>query len=136
MGRSRGGWGSKIHMIVDALGNPLTFTITAANIADISAAKPIVEQAPNMHTLIGDKGYDSDELIAWLNQRGIQALIPSRKNRLQPRPLDRHRYKARNLVERTFNWIKHFRRVATRFEKLDLHYAAMINLAGICKWLA
>lgn len=123
-------------MIVDALGNPLTFTLTAANIADVSAAQAVVEQAPKMHTLSGDKGYDSNSFIAWLNQRGIQALIPSRKNNIQPRPLDRHRYNARNLVERTFNWIKHFRRVATRFEKLDLHYKAMISISCICKWLA
>lgn len=136
MGRSRGGWGSKIHMIVDALGNPLTFTLTAANVADVSAAKPLIEQTPPMQTLIADKGYDSDELIAWLKQRGIHAVIPPRKNRLRPRPIDQHRYKARNLVERTFHWIKHFRRVATRFEKLDIHYAAMVSISCICKCLA
>lgn len=123
-------------MIVDALGNPLTFTLTAANVADINAAKPLIEQAPHLHTLIADKGYDSDNLIAWLKQRSILAIIPPRKNRLRPRSIDRRRYKARNLVERTFNWIKHFRRVATRFEKLDRHYMAFVNLACFCKWLA
>ena len=122
-------------MIVDALGNPLTFTLTAANVADVSAAKSLIEKAPQMRTLIGDKGYDSDELIAWLKERGTQALIPSRKNRLRQRPIDTHLYKARNLVERAFNWLKHFRRIATRFEKLDLHYASMINVACLCKWL-
>jgi IS5 family transposase len=85
-------------MIVDALGNPLTFTLTAANVADVSAAKSLIEKAPQMRTLIGDKGYDSDELIAWLKERGTQALIPSRKNRLRQRPIDTHLYKLEILL--------------------------------------
>jgi transposase len=89
-----------------------------------------------VHTNPTIQGYDSDELIAWLKPRGIHAVIPPRKNRLRPQPIDPHRYKARNLVERTFHWIKHFRRVATRFEKLDIHYAAMVSISCICKCLA
>lgn len=85
--------------------------------------------------MIADKGYDADALVAQIEQQCALAIIPPRSNRKTLRDYDRHRYKARNLVERFFNRLKQFRRVATRYEKLASHFAAMVFCACIMVWL-
>ena len=85
---------------------------------------------------MADKAYDSRKLIDAIHASGAQAVIPPRAKSQYPREFDPHLYKARNLVERFFNRIKHFRRIATRYEKLDVRYAAFIAAAGILIWLA
>ncbi len=85
--------------------------------------------------MIADKGYDADALIERIHAQGAEAIIPPRSNRTRPRDYDRHRYKARNLVERCFNQIKHYRRIATRYEKLAAHFAAMLFCRFILLWL-
>lgn len=86
--------------------------------------------------MIADKGYDADDLVERIESQHAEAVIPPRSNRNHPRDYDRHRYKARNLVERCFNRLKQFRRVATRYEKLAAHFAAMVTCACIMLWLA
>ena len=86
-------------------------------------------------TLIGDKGYDSDALVEWLDQRGIQVVIPPRSNRNNPRNYDEDLYKERNLVERFINKIKWFRRIFARFEKLAARYLALLHWVGTLIWL-
>ncbi len=83
-----------------------------------------------------DKGYDSQQLIDWIHARQGQANIPARAGNHYPRDFDAHEYQARNLVERFFNRIKHFRRIATRYEKLDVRYVAMLSIALALIWLA
>jgi transposase len=136
LGRSRGGFGSKVHCVADALGNPLAFTITGAEQADITQAQALLDKASGTHAVIADKGYDADALVCAIRDRGVQAHIPPRSNRKMPRAYDKHRYKARHLIENLFARIKQFRRIATRFEKLARNFAAMVTLGCICVWLA
>ena len=85
--------------------------------------------------VIADKGYDADSLVEEIQIQGAQAVIPPRSNRLELRDYDPHWYKDRNLVERFFNRIKQFRRIATRYEKLDRNFLAMITLVCAYIWL-
>lgn len=73
-----------------------------------------------------DKGYDSDQFVAWIESQGAVAVIPPRSNRKNPRDYDRHVYKDRQLVERFFAWIKQFRRIATRYDKTDTSYLSFV----------
>ena len=85
--------------------------------------------------VIGDKGYDADALIATIRARGAKAVIPPRSNRHRKRRLDRQRYRTRNLIERFFCRLKHFRRIATRYDKLAERYASFVALAAAAIWL-
>ena len=134
LGRSRGGFGSKVHCVADALGNPIAFTVTGAEQADITQA--LLEKVSGAQCVTADKGYDSDALVSAIEQCGAQAIIPPRSNRKILRVYDAHRYKARHLIENLFARLKQFRRIATRFEKLAMNFAAMVTLACICVWLA
>jgi transposase len=80
--------------------------------------------------VIADKGYDADDLVQEIHRRGAQAVIPPRSNRKQPRKYSKRRYKTRNLVERFVNRIKHYRRVATRYEKTARNFLAFVHLAS------
>ena len=86
--------------------------------------------------VIGDKGYDADEMITTIRAQGAQAVIPSRSNRRHGRRLDRRRYRKRNLIERFFCRLKHFRRIATRYEKLAQRYSSsFVALTAAVIWL-
>ena len=85
--------------------------------------------------LLADKAYDSDKIVQSAQAQGMQVIIPSRVNRKKPRALHKHRYKARHLVENLFKRMKVFRRVATRFDKLDIRFLGFVHIAGIMKWL-
>ena len=122
-------------MLADQQGNPLAFTLTGGQEADITEAPTLIERAEQAAAVVADKGYDADALIELLHNRGTEAVIPPRSNRIAPRPYSKRLYKARNLIERLFRRLKEFRRVATRYEKLDCHFAAMIMLACVCVWL-
>ena len=80
--------------------------------------------------VIGDKGYDSDPLRKKIRRRGAKPVIPSRKG-TRRRRYDRKKYKLRNVVERFFSWIKHYRRVATRYDKTDPNYFGFVYLASL-----
>lgn len=135
LGRSCSGFGTQIHGLVDALGNPIGFTLTGAEQADISQAPALLDQAPSAGTVIADEGYDADAWVERLESQQVEAVIPPRSNRKSPRDYDRHRYKARNLVERFFNPLKQFRRIATRYEKPAAHFTAMVICGCIMLWL-
>jgi len=120
---------SKIHAIVDALGNPVDFVITGGQVADVTQAAVLLE-GKRATWLVGDKGYDSDLFIQHARERGMAAVIPPRSNRKTLREYDKHLYKDRNLIERFFNKVKHFRRIATRYEKTAVSYLAMVHLAA------
>lgn len=135
LGRSRGGFSSKIHVSVDALGNPLKFIVTAGQDADIHQAQALWVDYPQAEAAIADKAYDSDELIDWLGERGIEAVIPPKANRVQPRDYDRHRYKERHLVECFINKIKHYRHVFSRFDKKVKNFLSFLQFVGALIWL-
>ncbi len=85
--------------------------------------------------VLADKGYDANHVLEYLAQRGIQAVIPPKANRVEQREYDRHAYKDRNLVERFFCRLKQFRRIATRYEKLARNFFGMLSLACAYIWL-
>jgi putative transposase len=125
---------TKIHAVVDALGNPVALSLTPGQAADITQAKPLLEGL-EPDALLADKGYDSDALIADLDERGIMPVIPPKANRKAPRSTDFALYRERNLVERFFNKIKHYRAIATRFDKLESTFLAGVLLVSILIWL-
>ncbi len=139
LGRSRGGFTTKLHAAVDALGNPLGFTLTPGQRADITQAEallePILVDHREVEAVIADKGYDSDAFVAYVGAKEAEAVIPSRRNRKEQREIDRNLYKDRNKVERFFNRLKHYRRVATRYEKTARNYLSFVYLASTMIWL-
>ena len=135
IGRSRGGLTTKIHALVEALGNLARWRLTPGQAADVTEAEALLEGVVT-EAVGADKAYDSDALIDTITASGAKAAIPPRANRTQPRSFDRHLYKGRNLVERFFCRIKHFRRIATRYDKLDRRYEAFIAIAAAWIWLA
>ena len=85
--------------------------------------------------VLADKGYDADYIIEAAKNMGAIAVIPPKKNRIIQREYDKELYEERNLVERLFNKLKNFRRVATRYDKLATSFMDFINIAAICLWL-
>jgi transposase len=81
-------------------------------------------------SVIGDKSYDSDEFVAEIRARGAEAVIPPRSNRKKKRRWDKKKYKLRNLIERFVSRIKHYRRIATRYDKHGRNYLAFVQLAS------
>lgn len=134
LGRSRGGFSTKIHILVDALGNPLRFLLTEGQRHDLTQAAGLLDAFPFTY-VIADKGYDSDALLQTIAGRAATAVIPARKSRVEPRDYDVHLYKERHLIECFINKIKWFRRIFTRYDKLACHYTAFLHLAATLIWL-
>ncbi len=119
---------------MESSGKPLKFLLTAGQLSDITFAQEMMTgQSPE--AFIGDKGYDCDAFVRWLEQQGIQVVIPPRSGRNNPRNYDEQLYKERNLVERFINKIKWFRRIFARFEKLAARYLAFLHWVGTLIWL-
>jgi transposase len=118
---------TKWHFAVDALGKPLRMILTAGQVADIKCAHNLIENIPYA-CRVADKGYDANALVLSIQATGAQAVIPPRSNRITPRHYDRQAYRQRNLIERFFNRIKPFRRIATRYDKLVRSYRAFVRL--------
>jgi transposase len=134
LGRSRGGFSTKVSIAVDALGNPVRFILTAGQVHDICQAEGLIAGFP-FENIIADKAYDANPFRDAVAARGGAAVIPSTANRSQPIPYDKHIYKERNLIERFINKIKHYRRVATRYDKTSLSYLSALCLVGAMIWL-
>ena len=135
MGRSRGGLTTKIHAVVDAKGLPIRLSLTPGQSYDGEAAMGLLNALPEDAMVLADKAYDANAIREMIDGQGAWANIPPKSNRKDPICFSPHLYKARNLVERFFNKIKHFRRIATRYDKLAANYMAMIKLASIRVWL-
>ena len=118
----------------DALGNPLRLILTQGQIADCTQAAPLLEGIATQNVL-GDKGYDSDALVDLIVQNGANVVIPPKANRTVQRPCDYALYRERNLVERFFNRIKHYRAIATRYAKRARNYMALVALVSTILWL-
>ncbi len=135
IGRSRGGLTTKIHALVDARGRPIKLRLTAGEKSDIASAEGLIADLPEGAMLLADKGYDANALRDAVRERGAWANIPPKSNRNDPICFSRHLYKARNLVERFFNKIKHYRRIATRYDKLAENYMAALQLVAVRIWI-
>lgn len=108
--------------------------LTPGQAADVKQAEVVLaDHQPE--EFVADKAYDSDQLLDTLQTRGIRVVIPPKKNRTTPRDYDQHSYKARHLVEQFINRLKHYRRVATRYEKTAQNFLAFVQVAALMDWL-
>lgn len=135
MGRSRGGLTTKIHALVDAVGRPILLKLTKGQAHDGRSAADMFASITAGDTLLADRAYDSDALHDTLAARGAFANIRLMPNRVKSFPFDPALYTKRNAVERFFNKLKHFRAVATRYDKRDDNYLASVQLASLRIWL-
>jgi len=134
LGRSRGGFSTKIHLACDALGNALRFILTGGERNDITQAESLVKDLV-VDYVIADKGYDAQEFVLKLKERNSEAVIPSRSNQKEQRKIDEHLYKERHLIENQIGKLKQFRRVFSRFDKLAKNYLSFIYFASTVVWL-
>ena len=134
MGRSRGGFSTKIHAIVDAKGRPLHVTLTPGERHEMVAALELLDYCHGA-AFIADTGYDSNDFRAEIKARGIKAVIHSKPERKRALPLNRKLYRIRYLVEVCFHELKRFRAIATRYDKTKTSYLALLQVACICLWL-
>jgi transposase len=121
-------------VIVDALGNPLALSLTGGQVHDITQAEALTALV-EPQALLADKGYDADRFVESLTARAIRTVIPPKSNRKIKRDCDFALYRERNLVERFFNTIKHFRAIATRYEKTAQNFLAGLHLVCALAWL-
>jgi transposase len=127
------GRNTKIHLAVDAHGMPVRVLVTAGPVADCTQAGGLISRI-KAGALIADKGYDTDAIVEIARASGMEAVIPPRSNRKQPRDYDRHLYKLRHLVENAFLRIKEWRGIATRYAKRVSSYLAAVQLRCAIIW--
>lgn len=125
---------TKIHTLTDALGRPLRFVLTGGEAHDITTA-PDLLAGLSSDGVIADKAYDSNALRNLIAEAGAQAVIPSTRSRKILIPHDAIAYKLRNRIERFFNKLKHFRRIATRYDRRALYFLAALHLASAMIWM-
>ena len=138
IGMSRGGRTSKIHLAVDAAGNPIEVIVTAGNIHDVTVAPELLDNINLAETELvnADKGYDSDRLREQIEQSGAKANIPYKSKREEKnKDMDWYLYKIRHLVENAFCRLKHFRAIASRYDKLKRNFHSTVLLGCIVMWL-
>ena len=134
LGRSRGGFSTKIHIAVDALGNPLRYVLTAGQCSDIKQAETLVAGYKSDY-VIADRSYDANAFLEIIESSGAKPVIPAHPRRIGKREYDKHLYKERHLVECFIGKIKHYRRVFSRFEKLAKRYLGFLSFVGALIWL-
>ncbi len=146
LGRSKGGFSTKIHVRCEGRGKPVLFELTPGETHESTVFELLMEGGAIKRRgrgrprrlparLAADKAYSNKRIRKYLAGRGIGIIIPRKSNEKHKGRFDREAYKARNIVERLFNRLKHFRRIATRYEKRAQNYKAMITLAAILLWL-
>lgn len=137
LGRSRGGYSTKLHFLTDGQGIPLSVTATPGQRNEAPEFKNVV-QASQINTfrkanrpaaLAADKAYSSKAIRDYIAEMEIEQVIPTRSNETRNQHFNKVTYKKRNIVERAIGWLKEHRRIATRYEKNVEHYIAMIQLA-------
>jgi transposase len=119
---------TKIHLLSNALGQPLDFVVTAGQVADCTQALPLLGER-KAEAVLADKGYDADAIGQHIEASGAEPVIPPKANRKTQRPYNKGLYKQRNQIERCFSKLKQFRRFATRFEKNQVNFQAVVALA-------
>ncbi len=135
MGRSRGGLTTKLHVLVDAMGLPIALKLTEGQAHDGRGAEDMFDTVRAGTIVLADRAYDSNALRDRLAERGAWANIRAMPHRIDPPAFSGWLYRQRNVVERFFNKFKHFRAVATRYDKRDDNYLASVKLASLRIWL-
>ena len=133
-GRSRGGFGTKLHVLVDAQGGLLACCLTPGQAHDRPPAEGLLEGIRPDYVL-ADRSYDDDELRRYIVAQGAEPVIPGRRNRREPIAYDWVLYRERNIVERSIGWLKQSRRIATRYEKTAASYLGFVLFAAARHWL-
>lgn len=134
LGKSRGGFGTKVHVTVDALGNPLRFILTGGQANDAPQGINLLKEF-DFKGVIADRAYDTNKIINFIAENDAELVIPSKKNRTIQREIDRHVYKERHLVECLIGRLKYPRRIFTRYEKYASRYMAFLSFAAALIWL-
>ncbi|GIW97155.1 MAG: hypothetical protein KatS3mg111_0488 [Pirellulaceae bacterium] len=149
LGRSRGGFGTKVHVVVDGDGLPVSVHVTPGQAHESTAfeetvdavrvRQPIGRPRTRPFRLAGDKGYDIPRIRRWLQKHNTATVIPEKRKphgrkRGRPPKFDSEAYRRRNVVERCIGWLKHARRIATRFEKTAVNFLAMLKVAMIQRY--
>ena len=136
IGKSVAGNSTKIHLACDAYGLPIELEITGGQVHEVKIAPHLIDNIPNLENFIADKGFDSEELRKKITEIGAVSNIPRRKgNKKDNSDMDWYLYKLRHLVENIFARLKHFRSIATRFDKLKRNYEGMVYLGCSLMWL-
>ena len=125
---------TKIHTLVDALGRPLRFILTAGQVHDSTTARQLLAGIKS-GGVIADKAYDGNPLRQFIAQTGAEVVIPSNRRRNLIIPHDGIAYRLRNRIERFFNKLKHFRRIATRYDRRAAYFLAALHLASAMIWM-
>jgi transposase len=126
IGKSRAGNTTKIHLAVDAYGLPIEFVITSGEVNDCTAVPELIAKLPHAQAIVADKGYDSERIREQIEAKGSKAVIPRRRNSVKGNAdLDRGLYRYRHLVENAFARLKHYRAVASRYDKLKRNYESV-----------
>lgn len=123
-----------INPPITTIARPIRFLIAAGQSHDILAVPALLE-GHRPTAVLADRAYDANSLRQLLKQIGVEAVIPSTRSRKAPIPYDPLIYKLRNRIERCFNRLKHFRRFATRFDRLARHYLAFVHIAASMIWM-
>ena len=134
LGRSRGGFSTKIHVAVDGLDNPVRIILTGGQCGDAPQGAALID-GYHPDFVIGDKASDSDAFRQKIVDQGAEPVIPPKRNRTHPPDYDAHRYEERHLVECFINKIKQYRRIFSRFEKLSIRYLGFLQFASALIWL-
>jgi transposase len=138
IGRSRGGVGTKVHLVAADERTALGAVLTGGQAHDAPAFQPALCDVPDetaATAVVADRAYDSDAIRADLEAAGFEAVIPPRQNRKEPAGYDREAYKQREKAERLVNRLKRMRRVATRYDKLGSVFLAMVHIACVASIL-
>jgi transposase len=131
LGRSRGGFSSKVHAACDALGNPLRFSLTAGQAGDAPKALGLIDGIKTK-AVLADRAYDSNAILDAVQAKKAEAVIPPHPARSVQRKTDWALYKERHKIEVMFGYMKHYRRVFSRFEKLARRYLAFVHFSAAC----
>ena len=132
VGRTRGGLNTKLHAIVDGLGNPVEFMLSAGNDHDSVHAVELLKKVEiSGSNVLADRAYGAKAIRTYILEQGASYVIPPQSNISEPWPVDWWLYKERHLVECFFQKLKWFRRIATRYDKLDASFLAFVYLASI-----
>ena len=121
---------TKLHVLVDGCGLPIRIVLSPGQASDKTMAPALLEDLPSGCDLVADRGYDAKAVLGCVAARGGRAHIPTCRDRKVQRSVDPALYRHRNLVERFFNKLKHFRRIATRYDKLARNFLSAVLIAS------
>jgi transposase len=130
VGRSRGGFSTKLHALVTEHGRLVRYLLTGGEVNDITQAKSLVSKGIDGTGVVGDRAYDGNEFVSHLEELELEVVIPSRTNRVERRSFDAEVYRRRNVIERWFGRLKQFRRIATRYDKTQSSYRGFVALGA------